>query len=419
MMTMDTQRLPSVSVRRLPSPQFTLAAVLFARLGFLLVFHFHSRLVGQGGFNAAPYGGLDDGRYYYETAQMLANGEQPEYVLNAFPQVLAFFMRLGVEDLLALKLMSFAVSSIAVVLAGAVVWDLTLNLGEQARRFAVVLVSMLGSLLPSGVFWSMNSLMRDGWILSFVMIFIWSTKASGSLMPRTARWSLGVVALLLAGSFRPYVIPVAIAALASSRISLVNPMRGLDRRLLPVLRRLAVLAFGFIVLSLMAGPVIESITGFNILGWRTREELLDKGSSLGFGFEDVDSPVAIAYYMVSVVSNAVGPLPWQIVSANQLLVLTEVPFFIAITAGLLRSSYNNAQLRLCGLFGLYWLLLLGLWNDVLGNAARNRVIAWPILAIVASVALAEAWEGREGARGADSVDLASVQVPPDVGSAPS
>ncbi len=184
------------SARRFPSHRITLAVVLLIRLGFLLAFHVHSHLVGEDGFNAAPYGGLDDGRYYFETARILANGEQPEYVLNAFPHVLAFFMRLGMGDLLVLKLMSFVVSSIAVVLAATVTWNLTRHLGEQARRLAVILVSILGSLFPSSVFWSMNSLMRDGWILSFVMIFIWSTSTAGPFVPRPIRWAVGLAAIL-------------------------------------------------------------------------------------------------------------------------------------------------------------------------------------------------------------------------------
>ena len=213
-------------IRRRSTPRLMVAVVLVVRLGFVFAFHIHSHLVGQGGFNASPYGGLDDGRYYYETATKLANGTQPDYVLNAFPRVLAFLMRLGIRDLLALKLISYAISSIAVILAATLVWHLTRHLEEAARRWAVIVVSVVGGLFPSNVFWSLNSIMRDGWILSLVLIFLWGTSTAPPYVHRLVRWSIALAALAAAGVFRFYVVPVALAALVSARVPFANPMRG-------------------------------------------------------------------------------------------------------------------------------------------------------------------------------------------------
>ena len=380
-------------IRRLSTPRLIVAVVLVVRLGFVFAFHIHSHLVGQGGFNASPYGGLDDGRYYYETATKLANGTQPDYVLNAFPRVLAFLMRLGIRDLLALKLISYAISSIAVILAATLVWHLTRHLEEAARRWAVIVVSVVGGLFPSNVFWSMNSIMRDGWILSLVLIFLWGTSTAPPYVHRLVRWSIALAALAAAGVFRFYVVPVALAALVSARVPFANPMRGVAPRLVPVLVRLFLVAFTFIIGVVLVAPFTTGL-GFNILGWRSKPELLGKGSSLGYSFEDKDTMTVALLYLVSFISNAVGPLLWQIKSANQLLVLTELPFFAIIVVGLFRADWRDPLARTCGLFALYWLLLLGLWNDVLGNAARNRINAWPVLAIVAAAALSESWSTR-------------------------
>lgn len=380
----------------LPSPRRILWCVLIVRLLLLLALHVHSHAVGEEGFNAAPYGGSDDGRYYYDTARQLANGEEPSYVLNAFPVLIAGVMKLGITDLLVLKLLSFLVSSIGVVVLAALAMHLTRAKGDAAQRWAVLLVSGLGALFPSNVFWSLNSFMRDGWILSFVLVFLWATTDAAKAWPPfvrhpRARLVTGLVALGAAGSFRYYLIPVAVAAVTSAHVPWLNPMRKVRPRVVPVVARLAVVSLGFIVLSLLAAPVIERVSGFNILGWRSRPDLLGKGSSLGYVFDGAPPLEVVGMYFVSVVSNAFGPLPWQIKSANQLLVLVEVPFFLVICAALFRARWSDVLVRLCGFFALYWLLLLGLWNDVLGNAARNRVIAWPLLALVAAVSLAERW----------------------------
>lgn len=379
-----------LAVRRLPpSPRAAVIIALLVRMTVLLAQHIHSRIVGQSGFNAIPYGGNDDGRYYYLTAQQLADGIEPPYILNFFPRVLAVFMELGIRDLLALKLISFAVSSIAVFTIASMAWHMSDGMRLPVRRWTVVVASALGGLFPASVFWSTNSLMRDGWILSFVVVSIWSFSDAGkSSLPRL-RWVLGLLALAGATSFRPYVLPIFLAALLSSHFDFLNPMRRLRPRLVPALVRLTLLALGFIVLCLLAAPVINDITGFNILTWRTREELLNWGSSLGLGFVGEHPVTVIGFYLYSFVSNAIGPLPFQIKSAFHAVAFVEVPFFIVIAAGLLRANYSNRLLRFCALFGLYWLLLLGLWNDVIGNASRNRIVAWPILAIAASPAIAQ------------------------------
>ncbi len=376
--------------RRLPpSPQATVIATVLARLGWLLGLHIHSHVVGESGFNAFPYGGLDDGRYYYTTAQQLADGITPPYVLNSFPRVLAVFMNLGIRDLLALKLISFAVSSIAVVMIASLAWHLSAGMRLPVRRWTVVVVSVLGSLFPSNVFWTTNSLMRDGWILSFALLAIWSFSGAGKRALPRARWALGFIALAAATSFRPYVLPIYFAALVSSGVDLLNPMRRLRSRVAPVVLRLTLLAVAFIGGCLLVAPTLTDITGFDILAWRSQEQLSGKGSSMGLRFDGADSLMVVPSYLYSFVSNAIGPLPFQIRSANQMLAFVELPFFIVIVVGLFRSNYNNRLVRFCALFGLYWLLLLGLWNDVLGNAARNRIMAWPILAIAASPAIAQ------------------------------
>ncbi len=385
---------PERAWRRLPpSPRVTVLATLLIRLGWLLGIHIHSHVVGEGGFNAFPYGGLDDGRYYYTTAEQLADGITPPYVLNWFPRVLAVFMELGIRDLLALKLISFAVSSIAVVMMASLAWHLSHGMRLPARRLTVIVTSVLGSLFPSNVFWTTNSLMRDGWILSFAFVAIWSFSGAGKKVLPRGRWLLGLAALAAATSFRPYVLPVYLAALVSSGFGFLNPMSRVRPRIAPVVLRLTALAIAFIGVCLLIAPVLTDLTSFNILAWRTQEQLSGKGSSMGLRFDGADTLTVVPQYLLSFVSNAIGPLPFQVKSDNQMLTFVEFPFFIIIVAGLFKAKYSNRLVRFCALFGLYWLLLLGLWNDVLGNAARNRIMAWPILAIAASPAIAHFLSG--------------------------
>ncbi len=371
-----------------PTPAVAIAGVLLLRLASLLALHIHSHLVGEDGFNSFPYGGLDDGRYYYTTAQQLADGIEPPYVLNPFPRVLAVLMDLGIRDLLALKMISFAVGSIGVVAAASLAWNLGAQLNEVGRRWTVTIAVVLAGLFPSNVFWTTNSLMRDGWIFSFTLVAACCFFGAIPSRLQLIRWPLGIVSLAGATLFRPYVLVVFVAALLSARFWFLNPMTRLKPRPGPVAIRLIAVAGVFIVGCLVAAPVLFDATGFNILEWRSQEELLGKGSSLGFRFTDTSWPLVIAYYFISFISNAVGPLPFQIKSANQTLVFVELPFFVIIAAGLFKSRFESRLLRFCALFGLYWLLLLGLWNDVLGNGARNRIMAWPLLALAASPAIA-------------------------------
>lgn len=368
-----------------------LAVVIWLRFFVLIVLHVNSLAAGQEGFNAIPFGGLDDGRYYYKTASMLADGERPAYVLNAFPRALALLMKIGIRDVLALKLVSFVVSSLGVVCGLGLVaeWCDERGLTRPQRLRALVLGGFLAMLLPSAVFWSSNSLMRDGWILGLTLVALWGfagTVSEGRF--RLHRLVIGLAAVIAVAPLRWYTAPILVASLLWT---LVAPReRQVSWRGSPVRATVLVvsLSVGFIVGVAATAPWLSAVTGFDVMMWRSQPELVGN-SSLHLSFVGAPLPLLVGRYLLSALSNAVGPLPFQISSPIHLVpALVEWPYLAAVVVLLVRHYPGDRVSRLLVTFGVSWLLVLGLWNDSLGNATRNRLIGWVPLGLAAAMAWA-------------------------------
>ncbi|MGE7922551.1 hypothetical protein ACQKND_05145 [Viridibacillus arvi] len=93
-------------------------------------------------------------------------------------------------------------------------------------------------------------------------------------------------------------------------------------------------------------------------------------------------------YFNSIVSNAFGPFPWQFKSMGTVILFFAESLllsFIALKIIKLRRRLNNFDFFLI-INSLVWFMLIGIFNDNIGAAARLRMIGWfPLLIVFAKV----------------------------------
>lgn len=355
-----------------------LETFLLGRFGGFLLLHLSSLASGEEGFNAVPYGGLDDGRIYYESARQLADGENP-VVNNSYPVVLSWLFGIGIDQIWLIKLANTAAGICAILVLARLASDAKSKPGDGSPLLDPG-VLLLAGLFPAAVFWSSNSIMRDGWIFLLVALVLWW---AGRLTRRVSPGPTRVAALIplaalgiALSTLRWYAVGLLVVsiALAWPTSSWMWLRRNRMQLVLPSL-------VGVFIVAHLGNELVDSAMGVRPLDYRSNP-LLDGGSELEIDFRSHGVLASIPLYLWSVLSNAFGPFPWQAKSPLQLVpALIELPFQIVIVTRLWRQrGSQNSTAHLLWVFGMIWLATLGLWNDSLGNATRIRVIGWMALA---------------------------------------
>ncbi len=89
-------------------------------------------------------------------------------------------------------------------------------------------------------------------------------------------------------------------------------------------------------------------------------------------------------YFYSIISNFVGPFPWQVTNgATLLLMVSEGVIFIFVAFYLLRKVKRFSEVEFYLLIQvILWFMLIGISNDNFGTGSRLRIVGWIPLMII-------------------------------------
>lgn len=110
------------------------------------------------------------------------------------------------------------------------------------------------------------------------------------------------------------------------------------------------------------------------------------GSQMGISLDQNNIILFYLNYFYSLISNVIGPFPWQITSASTLiLMLTEGVIFLFISIYLFkqRKEFNNVEMYLF-IQGMVWFMIISISNDDFGTGSRLRPVGWIPLLIIFS-----------------------------------
>jgi len=334
--------------------------------------------VAGGGIGLSPLiAGGDDGTYYVESARAILEGRLPG-IPTFFSYVVAFVFGAFGENVLAIRLLNLGAGVGLLLLLLLLLRHVVPN--EAVRPRSRMSLALLVTLYPSLLLFESISIYRDVWIgllyvltLMLTMLIARSTRPIRTLaLVAVALSSLGALAL-----FRWY---AALAVILSITAWFV--LGGVRRGGARTVRRTVVLATLGVTALMAWRPSFLA----PLLTFREQYEATGAGSNLGLSFTEVGVMVVPVVYLYSVISNILGPLPWQISGAlGALLMLVELPLLLVVgtTIYVKRPLLSSAEWYLV-LNAVVWFLLIGFFNDNIGTAARLRIPGWLLLLLVFS-----------------------------------
>jgi hypothetical protein len=238
-------------------------------------------------------------------------------------------------------------------------------------------------LYPSAVMFASAGLIRDGWIyvLSMAAVTLFAAGLWSGARLRLVPLLLVVAVSWLLTGLRPYA-PLSLAA-GVGLWMLWEARVPVGRWRMPS-RLLGVVGVGVGAAAYFAGRdrlprqfrSIEAIADYRARYFRL------SGSNMGIDFRDVTKPTMAVRYLYSLLGNAVGPLPWQIDTTIMLGFAAEA-FALAVCGWCLwrRRHRLGPRARFLVAQAVAWFLIIAIFNDNLGTAARLRVPAWTWLLV--------------------------------------
>lgn len=364
-----------------------LSLALANRLLVLLLVHIWSVSIGKNGFLPIVMGG-DDGPYYYNTAIELAHGSYVPVVVNVYPAIIGTIMRYtGITDIFWYKLMATLAGSATLLLGYHLLRAMRQqNFQWNAKSLApsLAILFLLIGFYPSAVWNTSASLYRDGWIymlhlLCVYLIFRLAHNRSLGLKVFFSAISIFALATLLA--FRWYAALSVIIGIIVWQFQIVGNKLRLFKNPFVIFMMLIVF-IGCIFCFARISAFLPDTTHYEkMLTYRNSQ---DAGSNIGIDLQHASTPLILPLFTYSLISNVLGPLPWQVHSGGTIAVLIgEVPILLCLCYGLIkRRRYIDSSAWFLIWQSLCWFFLIAFFNDNLGTATRLRVPAWNCLFIL-------------------------------------
>lgn len=357
-------------------------------LAAMLFFYAWSVRTGHPGLLPSQLGGADDGAGYLARA-WLHYRNMTNYQDNAWVYVMVFIMRMGFGDPFWMKL-CLSIVAILCLLAGLKLYSIICGqyrseFPTMYRRGAVVAVLLMG-LYPSFIFFCTCSLVRDAWIYS---LHLWCCVLLFIILSRKD-WLLRAVLLV-------FLLPMLYALYkfrfyATLSVLFGMVMWGLYYSIKAFARaKLAATATCAWAVVILPGAAVAPYAINVVLGGARAEAITEfrsgtikQGvgkSNLGIDLLSAPWPTKLPLFLYSLVSNAVGPLPWQISSAvGAANFLVEFPLFMATLWYLWkRRKHVDPAIAFLLFEALAWFSLIAFSNDNVGNATRLRVLGWNLV----------------------------------------
>jgi hypothetical protein len=247
------------------------------------------------------------------------------------------------------------------------------------RRFLILAVG----LFPSSVFFSSTGFLRDGWIYWFALLAVTLFAAAIWSGPRVRVGMLvgSVASGVAVGVLRGY---AATALALGVALWLLTEPRIPVARWRPRLRELGVAALGVLLVAwfVLRDHLDSRVRSLDAIAQYRAGYTSRAGSNMGIDFRNASPARFALLYLRSLVDNVVGPLPHQVRNLSMAALCLEALVLVATGVLLLRGARRlGPRGRFLVAQAVAWFVLIAVFNDNYGTAARLRVPAWTCLLV--------------------------------------
>ncbi|ATP39031.1 hypothetical protein CSE16_02765 [Solibacillus sp. R5-41] len=363
--------------------QVLIYIVGYSLLYFLLStsLYFLSVNSGYNGLSLPIFGGGDDGQFYYEQAMKFANGE-PYIYTSMHVLVLGVILDIfNTDNVLILRCFNFISNILILVLSLLILKKIS---KDKTFHISATLLVLFLAFYPSLLLNSTLSIYRDSWIYAF---FLWATYLFINIFISKGKWPkvinlvLLMFVLIMLGGYRKYaLLSFVIGAMIYLFIKLISKKK-VSLFKIGGLLFIGVSVF-YILFRNFKFPVV-GLSFSDVLQYR-QANLEAGGSQMGISLDHSNILLFYANYLYSVLSNFIGPFPWQITGGSTLiLMVTEGIIFFFISIYLVKKMKYFSKVELFLLIqAIVWFLLISISNDNFGTGSRLRIVGWLPLIII-------------------------------------
>ncbi|MCG7420231.1 hypothetical protein BHU61_02295 [Macrococcus epidermidis] len=355
----------------------------FITIMFLITIalYYVSLATGYHGLAIPILGGSDDGVFYLENALEIKNGGNA-ILTSVHVLVLGYVLKLfNTEYVFYLKMFNF----LGVILFAIVSYLLIRTL--VGNRHAMNLYSLfLGMMLLfiSFVYVSTISIIRDIWIFDFFLLTVWlfAIFLKSNSIAKVLLIIPILLSMFLLFSYRDYAAASFLGA--AGLFIFFNRKNKSTNTGLVVITVLVLLGIYYTVLKDFEIPFV-GLSLADALNYRKNgQELYAGASQLNISLDQPNYIFFLFSYVYSLISNALGPLPFQVRGFSTLvLFLTEsIPMtiiFFYIYKNRKSLEYIDKMLLTQSLI---WFLFIGITNDNLGTGSRLRISGYLFILLV-------------------------------------
>lgn len=363
--------------------QMLLYIVGYSLLYFFLttIIYFYSVLSGYNGLALPIFGGGDDGQFYYEQATNFVNGT-PYVYTSIHIWLLGIVINIfNTDNVMVLRIFNYIGSLLILVIAILILKKIT---QDKVFHFSATILVALLAFYPSLLLNSTLSIYRDVWIYAF---FLWSIYLFINLFISKGRWPklcsaiFLVFTMIMLGGYRKYAL---LSFMIGSAVYLF--MKILSKKKISIFKFSIILFLGVSTFYMFLRDIKFPIVGLSFTDVLQYRELgLEAGGSqMGISLDQSNLLLFYINYIYSLVSNFIGPLPWQVTGGSTLiLMITEGILFFFMSIYLFRKIkyFSNIELYLF-IQAVVWFLLISISNDNFGTGSRLRIVGWLPLIIL-------------------------------------
>ncbi|MGE7934946.1 hypothetical protein [Viridibacillus arvi] len=367
---------------------FSFFFVLYCLLFFLLTsfFYLYSINLGSDGLSVPLFNGGDE-KFYYEQALNIASN-RPAVLTSIHAVILGWILKLfHTHEVFILRLFNF-IGNISILIVGLkILFQVQM---ERRNLTSGIIFILLISYYPSYVENSSGSILRDCWIIFYYLLSIQILL----MIIKTRKLNLKVIysiilllSLSLLFGYRDYAL-LSFLSSAVIYFLFIQRQQSLNRSK----KIYFYIFFGFTLMYTFLKSYMFPIVNLSlqdILTYRVDNmELFAGRTQMNISLDQSNVFLFYVNYFNSIVSNAFGPFPWQFKSMGTVILFFAESLlfsFIALKIIKLRRRLNNFDFFLI-INSLVWFMLIGIFNDNIGAAARLRMIGWfPLLIVFAKV----------------------------------
>lgn len=359
---------------------------LFIYLFLTLSIYLISVYTNYNGLGVPLFNGKDDGVFYYEQAMNIVNGlpviENPQMHVI----LIGWLMKItNIENPIIIRVYNFFGTMLILLISLLVLKKLTSNTKEL--YLSGVFLCVILSLYPSLVVYNVLSINRDVWIILFFLLSIYLFI---NIFIKKGKYPIIVSILCILpsiyflGEHRHYALLSYL--LGSVAFLLLNVAKNYITNGVKFFISFGIVCFSlfFILFKNITIPIV-GMSFMDALAYRNLAfEGMGGVSQMNISLSHPSLILFYSNYFYSIVSNTVGPFPWQVTGFSSLiLLLTEGIFFSFVFFFLYkqRKNFNKVEQYLV-IQSVIWFMLISVTNDNFGTGSRLRILGWiPILII--------------------------------------